>query len=80
MAESVRGIDLLQIELEKARESLRGVDDNIRKLTGRDPDEQRYALSIYCKHESSIMQVDNIRISTHFGLLTSLLFLKYILF
>lgn len=37
MAEAVRGVNLLQSELEKARESLRGVDENIKKLTGRDP-------------------------------------------
>lgn len=31
----------LQDQLEKARESLKNVDDNIRKLTGRDPNESR---------------------------------------
>ena len=37
MAETMRGVNLLQNELEKAKESLKGVDENIRKLTGRDP-------------------------------------------
>lgn len=32
----------LQDQLEKAKESLKNVDDNIRKLTGRDPNESRY--------------------------------------
>ncbi|KAK3088328.1 hypothetical protein FSP39_017661 [Pinctada imbricata] len=40
MAE-VRTMDLLQDEIEKAKESLKDVDDNIKKLTGRDPTEQR---------------------------------------
>ncbi|CAL8238099.1 unnamed protein product, partial [Merluccius merluccius] len=31
----------LQDQLEKAKESLKHVDDNIRKLTGRDPNESR---------------------------------------
>lgn len=31
----------LQDQLEKAKESLKNVDDNIRKLTGRDPNESR---------------------------------------
>ena len=31
----------LQDQLEKAKESLKSVDDNIRKLTGRDPNESR---------------------------------------
>ncbi|XP_052785984.1 pinin-like [Mya arenaria] len=38
---TVRGVNLLQSELEKAKEGLRGLDDNIRKLTGRDPDVPR---------------------------------------
>ena len=37
MAE-LRGFDVLQKELERTREDLRGVDDNIKKLTGHDPD------------------------------------------
>ncbi|XP_069116621.1 pinin-like [Argopecten irradians] len=37
----VRGVSALQDELEKAKESLKDVDDNIKKLTGRDPTEQR---------------------------------------
>lgn len=32
----------LQDQLEKAKESLKSVDENIRKLTGRDPGELRY--------------------------------------
>lgn len=39
MAVAVRS---LQDQLEKAKESLKNVDDNIRKLTGRDPNESRY--------------------------------------
>lgn len=31
----------LQDQLEKAKEGLKNVDDNIRKLTGRDPNESR---------------------------------------
>lgn len=31
----------LQDQLEKAKESLKNVDENIRKLTGRDPNESR---------------------------------------
>lgn len=38
MAVAVRS---LQDQLEKAKESLKNVDDHIRKLTGRDPNEAR---------------------------------------
>jgi len=41
MAVAVRS---LQDQLEKAKESLKSVDENIRKLTGRDPGELRYYL------------------------------------
>ena len=41
MAEAVRGVAALQHELEKAKENLKDVDDNIKKLTGRTPGEQR---------------------------------------
>lgn len=41
MAE-VRGVSALQNEIEKARENLKGVDENIKKLTGRDPTERRF--------------------------------------
>ena len=34
----------LQHELEKAKENLKDVDDNIKKLTGRTPGEQRYLI------------------------------------
>lgn len=37
----MRGVTALQTELEKAKESLKDVDENIKKLTGRDPTEQR---------------------------------------
>ncbi|XP_052274153.1 pinin-like [Dreissena polymorpha] len=37
MADGLRGAELLLSELEKAKESLKGVDENIKKLTGRDP-------------------------------------------
>lgn len=39
MAVAVRA---LQEQLEKAKESLKNVDENIRKLTGRDPNDVRY--------------------------------------
>lgn len=39
MAVAVRA---LQDQLEKAKESLKNVDENIKKLTGRDPNELRY--------------------------------------
>lgn len=37
----------LQDQLEKAKESLKNVDDNIRKLTGRDPNEMRWVISVF---------------------------------
>lgn len=37
----------LQDQLEKAKESLKNVDDNIRKLTGRDPNEMRWVMVFY---------------------------------
>ena len=40
----MRGVNALQSELAKARESLKDVDENIKKLTGRDPTDQRHAL------------------------------------
>ncbi|XP_061164563.1 pinin-like [Saccostrea echinata] len=40
MAE-VRGVSALQSEIAKARENLKGVDEHIKKLTGRDPTERR---------------------------------------
>ena len=43
MAEVVRGVNALQSELARAKESLKDVDENIKKLTGRDPTEQRQA-------------------------------------
>ena len=42
MAGSVRGVVALHDELEKARDSLKDVDENIKKLTGRDPTLPRY--------------------------------------
>ena len=45
MAEAVsvaRGVEALHDELERSRDRLRGVDENIKKLTGRDPSENRY--------------------------------------
>ncbi|XP_064622582.1 pinin-like [Lineus longissimus] len=39
MATTVRGIDLLQEQLKKAREHLKDVDENIKKITGRSPDD-----------------------------------------
>ena len=43
MAEVVRGSTALQSELTRARESLKDVDENIKKLTGREPTELRQA-------------------------------------
>lgn len=43
MASIESGVLALQTELEKARENLKGVDENIKKLTGRDPYDQRPA-------------------------------------
>lgn len=37
----------LQDQLEKAKESLKNVDDNIRKLTGRDPNEMRWVMVFF---------------------------------
>ena len=39
---SVRGVTVLQEELEKAKERLKSVDDTIKKITGRDPAEKRW--------------------------------------
>jgi len=41
-ASVVKGVAALQDELEKTRDRLRGVDETIKKLTGRDPSENRY--------------------------------------
>ena len=41
MASIESGVLALQHELEKAKESLKDVDENIKKLTGRDPTGQR---------------------------------------
>ena len=35
-------VENIAAELEKARESLKGVDENIRKIIGRDPTEARF--------------------------------------
>ncbi|KAK2185067.1 hypothetical protein NP493_246g01014 [Ridgeia piscesae] len=40
-ASVVKGVAALQDELEKTRDRLRGVDETIKKLTGRDPSENR---------------------------------------
>ena len=37
----MRGVHALQQELAKAKESLKDVDENIKKLTGRDPGDNR---------------------------------------
>ena len=41
LAKMAVAVGSLQAQLEKAKESLKNVDDNIRKLTGRDPNELR---------------------------------------
>ena len=38
---AVKGVDLLQKELQRAQEKLKDVDENIKKLTGRDPKDRR---------------------------------------
>ena len=38
---AVKGVELLQKELQKAQENLKDVDENIKKLTGRDPKDRR---------------------------------------
>lgn len=35
-------VEILQTEIEKSKEKLKNVEDNIRKLTGRDPNEFRF--------------------------------------
>lgn len=37
----------LQDQVEKAKESLKNVDENIRKLTGRDPNEMRWEIPLF---------------------------------
>lgn len=49
------GVLALQNELEKAKENLKDVDENIKKLTGRDPYEQRFKYEIYNFIASSCM-------------------------
>jgi len=34
-------VSVLKQQIEKAKESLKNVDDNIKKVTGRDPNEMR---------------------------------------
>ena len=41
MAE-MRGMTILQNEIEKAKDKLKDVNENIKKLTGRDPSDLRY--------------------------------------
>ena len=38
---AVKGVELLQKELQRAQEKLKDVDENIKKLTGRDPKDRR---------------------------------------
>jgi len=54
MASIESGVLALQNELEKAKESLKDVDENIKKLTGRDPTGQRCFAKI-----QSYKQIDN---------------------
>lgn len=44
----------LQAELEKAKENLKCVDENIKKLTGRDPSEFRFVYKFHHTFSSSI--------------------------
>ena len=39
---AVKGVELLQKELLRAQEKLHSVDEDIKKLTGRDPTERGY--------------------------------------
>lgn len=62
----------LQDQLEKAKESLKNVDDNIRKLTGRDPNEMRWVMLVFI-HRLLICGRPSHRLanSTHRGSLAS---------
>lgn len=62
----------LQDQLEKAKESLKNVDDNIRKLTGRDPNEMRWVVCVFI-HRLLICGRPSHRLanSTHRGSLAS---------
>jgi len=46
--EIMKSFGALQAELEKAKDNLKGVDEHIKKLIGRDPNEgqQRYVLEV----------------------------------
>jgi hypothetical protein len=52
--EEVRGVSALQNEIEKAREKMKDVDENIKKLTGRDPTERRFAIAAVNCHKMKI--------------------------
>lgn len=60
MAVAVRA---LQEQLEKAKESLKNVDENIRKLTGRDPNDVRYGSDGTCE----VGEVGSPRVRTNRG-------------
>lgn len=53
----------LQEQLEKAKESLKNVDENIRKLTGRDPNDVRYVSDGTCE----VGEVGSPRVGTNRG-------------
>lgn len=46
MAE-MSGVSILQHEIEKAKDKLKDVNENIKKLTGRDPEDLRYVFQLF---------------------------------
>ena len=53
----MRGVHALQQELAKAKESLKDVDENIKKLTGRDPGDNRCVLTGSCLSRFTIVEM-----------------------
>jgi pinin len=52
--EIMKSFGALQAELEKAKDNLKGVDEHIKKLIGRDPSEgkQRYVLEVVISYKA----------------------------
>lgn len=49
--------DVLQEELDKAKSTLKGLNDNIRRISGREPPEQlRLVCRIYGKNDLKLIQ------------------------
>ena len=47
----MRGVNVLQDELKRAKERLKNVDESIKKITGRDPGDNRY-INQTCSNEA----------------------------